>query len=66
MTRTWGGIAHERIDLNEDTLWSGEPYDNINTNGLAALPEIRALLGAGKNAEAQRLVEQNMNGQDFW
>jgi hypothetical protein len=23
----WGGISTERIDLNEDTLWSGEPYD---------------------------------------
>src|SRR5271165_2488093 len=28
----WGGVQHERIDLNEDTLWSGEPYENINTN----------------------------------
>ena len=59
----WGGVTRERIDLNEDTLWSGEPYDNLNTNGLAALPEIRALLLAGKNAEAQELVEQKMNGQ---
>ncbi len=59
----WGGVRRERIDLNEDTLWSGEPYDNINTNGLAALPEIRRLLLAGKNQEAQRLVEQKMNGK---
>ncbi len=59
----WGGVTRERIDLNEDTLWSGEPYDNLNTNGLAALPQIRALLLAGKNSEAQALVEQKMNGQ---
>ena len=59
----WGGVAEERIDLNEDTLWSGEPYDNLNTNGLAALPEIRRLLLAGKNSDAQRLVEQKMNGR---
>ena len=64
----WGGVNQEKIDLNEDTLWSGEPYDNLNTNGLAALPEIRRLLIAGKNGEAQRLVEQKMNGnynQDY-
>jgi len=59
----WGGAACERIDLNEDTLWSGEPYDNVNPNGLAALPNIRALLVAGKNAEAKQLVEQKMNGR---
>jgi len=59
----WGGVASEKIDLNEDTLWSGEPYDNINPRGLAALPEIRRLLVAGKNHEAQALVERDMNGQ---
>ena len=59
----WGGVKQEKIDLNEDTLWSGEPYDNLNTNGLKALPEIRALLLVGKNAEAQGLVERKMNGK---
>ena len=59
----WGGVKQERIDLNEDTLWSGEPYDNLNPNGLKSLPEIRRLLVAGKNGEAQRLVERDMNGK---
>ena len=59
----WGGVGLERIDLNEDTLWSGEPYDNLNPKGLQALPEIRKQLLAGNNDEAQRLVEQNMNGK---
>jgi alpha-L-fucosidase 2 len=59
----WGGVKQERIDLNEDTLWSGEPYDNLNTNGLKSLPEIRRLLLAGKNSEAQHLVERDMNGR---
>jgi alpha-L-fucosidase 2 len=61
----WGGAARERIDLNEDTLWSGEPFDNVNPAGLAALPNIRALLVAGKNAEAKQLVEQKMNGRFY-
>jgi len=59
----WGGVQQERIDLNEDTLWSGEPYENINTNGLKSLPEIRRLLLEGKELEAQRLVETNMLGR---
>ena len=59
----WGGVKQEKIDLNEDTLWSGEPYDNLNTNGLNALPLIRALLLSGRNAEAQQLVESKMNGK---
>ena len=59
----WGGPKSERIDLNEDTLWSGEPYDNLNPKGLKALPEIRRLLREGKDREAQRLVESDMNGK---
>jgi alpha-L-fucosidase 2 len=58
----WGGAHAERIDLNEDTLWSGEPYENLNTNGLKALPEIRRLLLSGHEIEAQRMVDKNMNG----
>ena len=59
----WGGAKTERIDLNEDTLWSGEPYDNLNPKGLKSLPEIRRLLIAGKNNAAQQLVERDMNGK---
>lgn len=59
----WGGVQNSRIDLNEDTLWSGEPYENINTNGLPALPEIRRLLLAGKELDAQKMVEANMLGR---
>ena len=58
----WGRVQRERIDLNEDTLWSGEPGERINTNGLPNLPAIRALLLAGRNNEAQALVEQTMGG----
>ncbi len=59
----WGGVQRERIDLNEDTLWSGEPYENINTNGLAALGEIRRQLLTGQELAAQRMVESNMLGR---
>ncbi len=58
----WGGVKRERIDLNEDSLWSGEPYDNLNPQGLKSLPRIRQLLRDGKNNQAQELVERDMNG----
>src|SRR5690606_32862776 len=40
----FGGIEHERIQLNEDTLWAGGPYDAANPEAKAALPEIRRLI----------------------
>src|SRR5262245_48449420 len=26
----FGGVANERLQLNEDTLWAGGPYDPVN------------------------------------
>ncbi|WP_347405415.1 glycoside hydrolase N-terminal domain-containing protein [Micromonospora sp. WMMD980] len=31
----------ERLQLNEDTVWAGGPYDSANTRGAANLAEIR-------------------------
>jgi alpha-L-fucosidase 2 len=56
----FGGIAGEKLQLNEDTLWAGGPYDPDNTNALAALPEVRRLIFDGKYAEAQKLAGQKM------
>ena len=56
----FGGIAREKLQLNEDTLWAGGPYDPDNTNALAALPEVRRLIFDGKYAEAQKLASQKM------
>ena len=58
----WGGPAEDRIDLNDDTLWSGEPYDNLNPKGLAALPDIRQFLLLDDDRQAQELIESDMNG----
>src|SRR6476659_1358636 len=40
----FGGIVHERLQLNEDTLWAGRPYDPVNPDAKDALPEVRRLL----------------------
>ena len=53
----FGGINLERLQLNEDTLWAGGPYDPANPEARAALPEIRRLLAAGEAKAAQDLVQ---------
>ena len=56
----FGGVARERLQLNEDTLYAGGPYDPSNPEALAALPQVRALIAEGKYAEAQALVQEKM------
>ena len=51
----FGGIEEERLQINEDTLWGGEPHDYTNPQAYAHLAEIRQLIFAGQVAEATRL-----------
>ena len=59
----FGGVPAERIQLNEDTFWSGGPYDPINEEALSYLPEIRQLLWEGRYKEAQDLADQKLMGR---
>jgi alpha-L-fucosidase 2 len=52
----FGGINRERLQLNEDTLWAGGPYDPVNPEAKAALPEVRRLVFEGKYREAAELI----------
>ena len=56
----FGKLSDERIQLNEDTIWSGERRDRSNPAARKAVPEIRRLLFAGKVAEAQAMAEKDM------
>jgi len=40
----FGGVNEERLQLNEDTLWSGHPHDWNNPHAAEALPAIRRLV----------------------
>src|SRR3546814_14346242 len=53
----FGGIKRERFQLNEDTLWSGGPYSNVNPRARQALPKIRDLIFAGRYADAEALAD---------
>ena len=52
----FGGMASERIQFNESTLWVGEPHDYSRPDAVRHLPEIRRLLFEGKQAEAEELA----------
>jgi alpha-L-fucosidase 2 len=59
----FGGVDDERIVLNESSVWSGSRQDADRPDAYKALPEIRRLLLAGKNAEAEALVNANFTCQ---
>ncbi len=54
----FGGVAEEKIVLNESGMWSGSPQEADRTDAAEALPEIRRLLLEGRNVEAERLVNE--------
>lgn len=56
----FGRVAQERLQLNEDTLFAGSPYDPNNPAALVALPKVRALINEEKFAEATWLVDGSM------
>lgn len=52
----FGGIGEERLQFNEATVWSGGPHEYDHPGAAAVLPELRALLFAGKQAAADSLA----------
>ncbi len=54
----FGGVEMERIQLNEDTLWGGGPFNPTREGALEALPEIRRLIAAGDYAAAQAMAQE--------
>jgi alpha-L-fucosidase 2 len=56
----FGGVVNERLQLNEDTLWAGRPYNPVNPDARAALPEVRRLLAEGRYREAAELAGEKV------
>jgi alpha-L-fucosidase 2 len=52
----FAGAARDRIQFNEDTVWTGAPRDYANPDARRYLPEIRRLLWAGRQADAEKLA----------
>jgi alpha-L-fucosidase 2 len=54
----FGGVATERLQLNEETLWSGGPKDWNNPEARTILPLVREAIFAGDYAKADELCHQ--------
>jgi alpha-L-fucosidase 2 len=59
----FGGLGTERLNLNEETLWSGGPRDTTNPEALENLPKIRQLIRDGKPDDAEKLADEKFMGR---
>lgn len=58
----FGGVAQDRIQFNEETLWTGGPRDYNKHGAYKYLDSIRHLLFAGRQKEAEALAEKEFMG----
>ena len=58
----FGGIDQDRIQFNEETLWTGEPRDYNRKGAYKYLDSIRQLIFAGRQKEAETLAEKEFMG----
>lgn len=59
----FGGVEKERLEINEATVWTGEPRWDANPEALKSLPKVRQLLFQGKYKEAELLAQKSILGQ---
>ncbi len=56
----FGGVADERLQLNEDTLYAGGPYSAVNPRARESLQRVRELVFAGHYTEAEALADETL------
>jgi alpha-L-fucosidase 2 len=56
----FGGVAEERLQLNEESVWSKGGSLTDKKDGYKAIPKIRQLLFEGKYVEAQQLCQEKL------
>lgn len=61
-TMVFGGVKTERIQLNEESLWTGGPTQRSNPEALANLDKVRQLLFEGKYDEGDKLAQDKIMG----
>ena len=58
----FGKTSEERIQLNEETYWSGGPYSTVVKDGYKVLPEIQKLVFEEKYLAAHNLFGRHLMG----
>jgi len=56
----FGGMEDERLQFNDDTLWTGRPHEYQHEGAAEFLPVVRKLLFEGKQREAEKLAGEQM------
>ncbi len=59
----YGNPANEQIQLNEETIWAGQPNNNANPEALEWIPKIRQLVFEGKYREAQDMATAHVKSK---
>src|SRR5688572_12650807 len=59
----FGGVGRERLQFNEDTLWTGSPYSQVNPDAQAHLRAVRSLIFEHRYAEAEELADRHLMGR---
>lgn len=54
----FGGLSDERLQLNEDTLWSGNPRDWNNPDAVHHLPEVRKAVAEERYTDADEICKK--------
>ncbi len=58
----FGDFGEERIQLNEETYWSGGPYSTVVKDGYKKLPEIQQAIFNGEPIKAHKLFGRYLMG----
>lgn len=56
----FGGVSNERLQLNEETIWSKGGLPQEKQGGYKQLPKIRKLLFEGKYVEAEKMCLEHL------
>ena len=61
----FGGTAHERIQLNESSVWAKGPTDRVRTPALGLLKQARELWFAGDVLGCQAIMQSEFMSEDL-
>jgi hypothetical protein len=56
----FGNVENERLELNEESVWTGGERWDANPDALKTLPKVRQLLFEGKYKEAESLAQKGI------
>lgn len=56
----FGGVENERLQLNEESIWTRGGMPEEKEGGYKALPQIRKLLFEGKYIEAEKMCKEHL------